>query len=180
MKYLFFDTETTGFPPKARLVQIAWQIWEDDKKIKTSNHIIYPEDFKIPLQAAQVHGITTEIAKEKGEDLREVMTEFDNDANTVDKIVAHNYNFDKQIVMNEFRNLFIFTIFDQIPVIDTMKSSTDYLKLPQRNRAGYKFPRLEELYRFLFDKDFDNAHSADADVDATVECFFELKKRGII
>ncbi len=182
MKYLFFDTETTGFPPLARLVQISWQIWENDKKIDKKNYIIYPENFIIPAQAAQIHGITTEIAIEKGEDLEKVMTEFNEDLNTVDTIVAHNYNFDKQIVMGEFKRLSIFTIFEQIPNIDTMKSSTYYLKLPKKNSRykGYKYPRLEELHRFLFNEDFDNAHSADADVDATVKCFFELQKRNVL
>ncbi|MBN2891821.1 MAG: 3'-5' exonuclease [Bacteroidales bacterium] len=182
MKYLFFDTETTGFPPKARLVQIAWQVWDNNQLISKKNYIIYPNGFTIPDEVAKIHGITTEIAIKKGEDLGKVMSEFDTDINTVDKIVAHNYRFDAQIVMGEYQRLSMMTVFSQIPHLDTMKESTNYLKLPNKNPRykGFKFPKLEELHVHLFNEKFDNAHSADADVDATVKCFFELQSRGII
>lgn len=182
MKYLFFDTETTGFPPKARLVQIAWQVWDNNKQISKKNYIIYPDGFTIPAEVAKIHGITTEIAIAKGEDLQKVMNEFDEAINSADKIVAHNYKFDSQIVMGEYKRLSMLTVFSQIPFIDTMKESTNYLKLPKKNNRypGYKYPKLEELHEFLFNEKFDNAHSADADVDATVRCFLELINRKII
>ncbi len=183
MKYLFFDTETTGFPPSARLVQIAWQIWEDNSLISKQNHIIKPEGYIIPDEVAKIHGITTEIALKKGEDLFEIMSLFDKEINTVDYLVAHNYNFDSKIVMGEFKRLSMITVFEQIPHLDTMKSSTNYLKLPKTsNKYGgaYKYPRLEELYYNLFNSNFKNAHSADADVDATAKCFFELQSRGVL
>ncbi len=45
-------------------------------------------------------------------------------------------------------------------------------------RKGYKSPKLEELYKFLFKEDIINAHNAAADVDATARCFFELLRQG--
>ena len=59
-----------------------------------------------------------------------------------------------------------------------MQSATDYCQLP--GRYGYKWPKLSELHQKLFDKDFDNAHNALADVEAMVKCFFEMKSRGIL
>ena len=41
-------------------------------------------------------------------------------------------------------------------------------------------PRLEELYRKLFGRNFAGAHDAMSDIQATKECFFELKRRGIL
>ncbi len=178
MKYLIFDTETTGFPPKARLVSIAWQIWDDDKFIEKDYYIVKPEGFYIPLQAAQVHGITTEMALELGEDLNKVLTIFAKKLQEVDAVVAHNYRFDSQIVQGEFERMNFENHLENKQVYDTMLLSTNYVKI--RNSRGYKWPNLSELHKKLFNKDFDDAHSADADVDATAKCFFELKRRGVI
>ncbi len=179
MKYLIFDTETTGFPPSARLVSIAWQIWDDDNFIEKDYYVIRPDGFEIPWQAAKVHGITTEIALEQGVDLKGVIDKFNEKVNQVDTVVAHNYGFDSKIVNGEFKRLKIAGNLDNKQVIDTMLSTTDYVKLPGRY-GKYKWPKLEELYRHLFGEDFDDAHSADADVDATVKCFIELKNRNVI
>lgn len=64
------------------------------------------------------------------------------------------------------------------PKYCTMKSATDYCKLP--GKKGFKAPRLSELHQVLFGTDFDHAHNALADVEATARCFWELKKRGVI
>ena len=40
--------------------------------------------------------------------------------------------------------------------------------------------KLMELYRILFNEEFTGAHDAMADVTATMKCFFELKKRGVM
>ena len=45
---------------------------------------------------------------------------------------------------------------------------------------GYKYPKLNELYCKLFHRNFENAHNAFSDVLATIECFKELKKKGVI
>ena len=64
------------------------------------------------------------------------------------------------------------------PKCCTMKSSTNYCKLP--GKKGFKSPRLAELHQILFGEGFDNAHNALADVEATARCFWELKKRGVL
>jgi len=43
-----------------------------------------------------------------------------------------------------------------------------------------KWPKLIELYNKLFDKDFENAHDAMADILATRECYFKLRSLEII
>jgi DNA polymerase III epsilon subunit-like protein len=39
-----------------------------------------------------------------------------------------------------------------------------------KKRKIYKMPKLCELYRYYYGKDFENAHSADGDVKALLEC----------
>ena len=83
--YLFFDTETTGLPKRwnapvtdlenwPRLVQLAWIMYDDrGNMLESRDVIVKPEGFTIPPEASRVHGITTLVAREKGEPLQEVM-----------------------------------------------------------------------------------------------------------
>ena len=69
-------------------------------------------------------------------------------------------------------------------VIDTMKIGIDICKIPNlsfyyRQSQPYKYPKLDELYYTLFNKHFDNQHDAMADIQATYDCYYELKKKTI-
>ena len=66
--FLFFDTETTGFPHKGvplddpaqpHIVQIAGMVDDEYKKtLATFNLIVNPETGYVPLDAQKVHGIS--------------------------------------------------------------------------------------------------------------------------
>ena len=60
-----------------------------------------------------------------------------------------------------------------------MKSSVHVCRIPSA-RGGYKWPNLTELYNYLFQTGFPEAHDALVDVKACADCFFELKRRGTI
>ena len=89
--FLTFDTETTGLPKNfkapvsdtdnwPRLVQLAWQVNDGSGKLLTNkNYIIIPEGYTIPFNAEKVHGISTDIAKESGIKLKEVLKIFEKD-----------------------------------------------------------------------------------------------------
>ena len=62
--------------------------------------------------------------------------------------------------------------------ICTMLSTTDFCAI--EGYYGNKWPKLVELHFKLFGCNFDNAHSAIADIEATARCFSELKKRSIL
>lgn len=188
--FLFFDTETTGLPKRwnapvtdlenwPRLVQLAWMMYDTNGQLlECGDALVIPEGFVIPPEASQVHGITTAIAREKGRPLQEVMEQFAEKIDQAYALVGHNISFDECIVGAEFERLRMMTSLFLKPKYCTMKSSTDYCKLP--GKKGFKSPRLAELHRILFGKDFDNAHNALADVEATARCFWELRKRGVI
>ena len=191
---LFFDTETTGTPRNykapvtdsynwPRLVQLAWIMADKDGNIlKRKSVIIKPDGFSIPADATAVHGITTERAQKEGLPLREVLEEFATDLSLAEQIVGHNIEFDKNIVGAELYRLGMdYAQLMDKPNICTMKSSTDYCAIPNPNGyLGYKWPSLQELYYKLFNRNYDDAHDALADITATKECFFELRKRGVI
>ena len=176
--YLFFDTETTGFY-KPRLVQIAWTKCDDKgKRIDSDDFIIKPKGFKIPKAAANIHGITTEMAIDKGVDILGVLDEFNRMASDAEFIVAHNISFDKRIINAEFYRSKIENVINNKKHLCTMLSSRMYCKIIGNN--GIKQPKLSELYSKLFDEELVNAHDASVDVDATEKCFWELRRLGVI
>jgi DNA polymerase III subunit epsilon len=187
---LFFDTETTGLPNNwkaavtdidnwPRLVQIAWKSFEDDGiEINSKDYIIKPEGFLIPMEASNVHGITTELALVKGKDLIEILSELNIEIDKARTIVAHNMNFDAKVIGAEMvRKKFTSNLFSK-HLVCTMESSTNYCKIP--GNYGFKWPRLSELHIKLFGEDFQEAHNASKDVQVTAKCFWELKKLGEI
>ena len=112
--YIFFDTETTGFPRNwkapvtdvdnwPRMVQIAWMVYDEmGNKQETKDYIIQPEGYTIPKRAADVHGISTARAKAEGQDLTMVLEDFSNALAGVEVVVAHNIAFDEKIIGAEF------------------------------------------------------------------------------
>ncbi len=188
--YLFFDTETTGLPKKwkapvtdlnnwPRMIQIAWIFCDQNgTRIESDDFIIQPEGFTIPSDASRVHGISTEKAIREGEDLEQVLIKFGALADRADYIVAHNISFDEKIVGAEFLRKSVQTDFERKPKLCTMKASTDYCRLP--GPYGYKWPKLSELHIKLFGVDFEEAHDASVDINATEKCFWELRNMGLI
>jgi len=188
--YLFFDTETTGLPKNwrapvtdidnwPRLVQIAWIVADDQgNRLELKDFIIKPEGFSIPPEAANVHGISTEKAISEGLPLDQVLNEFSALVDQADYIVAHNIAFDEKIVGAEFIRKDISNSFNSTPKLCTMQSSTEYCQLP--GRYGYKWPKLSELHIKLFGEDFEDAHDASVDINATEKCFWKMREYRLI
>ena len=113
--YLIFDTETTGLPLNwnaplnnfdnwPRCVQIAWQIHDiEGKLVSVKNYIIKPDGYDIPYNATKIHGISNEIANEKGIPLKEVLNYFLDDVKKSKFLIGHNVLFDKNIVGRTLR-----------------------------------------------------------------------------
>jgi DNA polymerase III epsilon subunit-like protein len=174
---LFLDTETTGVNPKLdRLVQIAWiAATERGEEISRSSMLVRPDGFVIPYGAARVHGITTEMAIRSGIPLKQTLQQLTTAGKGVALLVAHNLSYDLGILKGEFHRAGLVYPFSLTPGICTMKASTNYCRLPKAGgNAGFKYPKLDELYRHLFGYDFLNAHNAEADTEACMKCYFRL------
>ena len=191
--YLIFDTETTGLPKKwnapitdsdnwPRCVQLAWQL-HDSKGALISDHsyLIKPENFNIPFESEQIHGISTELAIKIGVDLDEVLNKFISDLSNAGFIIGHNVKFDLNIIGAELFRINSDVNLLEKDILDTCTEMTaNVCKLPGGRGGKFKFPTLIELYSFLFDESFSEAHNASADVEATARAFFELVRIGII
>lgn len=188
--YLFFDTETTGLPRNwkapvtdlnnwPRMIQIAWILCDKQgNRMETYDCIIKPENFKIPIESSRVHGISTEKAINEGENLEEVLVRFEELVGKSNFIVAHNISFDEKIIGAEFLRKGIQSSFGRKKKLCTMQSSTNYCKIS--GPYGYKWPKLSELHIKLFGVDFEEAHDASVDINATERCFWEMRKRQLI
>ena len=190
--FLIFDTETTGLPKRdnapvsevdnwPRVVQIAWQMHDESGGL-TAHHnvLIRPDGFEIPYSAEKVHGISTEKAKTEGVPLEEALSIFNKSLKQCRVLIGHNIRFDMNALGAEFIRSGVATSFLDIQQVCTMHSSTDYLKLSGGRGGKFKAPKLIELYEFLFDERFSEAHNAAADVEATARCFFELLRLKVI
>lgn len=184
--FLIFDTETTGLPKDwnapftnsdnwPRLVQLAWQLHDENGKLLSAqNFIVRPDGFTIPFNASKIHGITTERALEEGVDLAEVLAKFEADRAKAKYAVGHNIGFDINIVAAENHRLGLQNPVAAMANLDTKDLSTDYCAIPGGRNGKFKWPTLTELHQKLFGKPFEDAHDAAYDVDATARCFFGL------
>ena len=197
MRYLFFDLETNGLPKSWRghwsdvdnwpeAVSIAWWVETRPGNWQKSNYELLnrsdiPEE-KYSREAETVHGLTYWQLLNEGKDPVLVYGDFLADAVSADLIIAHNIEFDLNVLRADLVRFGLSDSFPSyVPTFCTMRESTNYCKITNtRFGSGYKWPKLEELYFRLFIDELKDAHNALADVRATAKCFFEMKERGII
>ena len=188
MTYIVIDTETTGLPQKdpltrgfcnpkqidkyenSRLVQIAWIIPERLQK----EYNIRPDGFVIPASSTAIHGVSHETAMETGRPVQKVLEEMFADIKKykVDKFVAHNCNFDFNIVASELFRAKLrphVNVLGKMKMECTMMKGTPMCKLP--GRYGYKWPSLIELYWHLHGETMEERHNALYDTQLCYKCY---------
>lgn len=196
---IFFDCETTGKAKNfkapytdtdnwPRITQLAWAVYTPDEKcLQASSFFIKPDGWVIEQEAAELTGITMEKCEAEGIPIQQALKTLYDDvvANDVHIFVAHNFDFDSNVIAAEYWRLGEFVapwningapLKWMIKTFCTMRASTNVCKLPGR-RSGFKWPKLEELHKFLFGTDFVGAHAALNDVQACAKCYFELQRR---
>jgi DNA polymerase-3 subunit epsilon len=124
MKFLVFDTETTGLPINQKLlpsgdnldnwphiVQFSSLLYDDElKTIKFIDKIIkIPKNVIISEESIKIHNITKEKCENEGVDLIKVFESFIVDFVQADLVIAHNMLFDHKIVLAELIRLILYT-----------------------------------------------------------------------
>lgn len=172
-RIFLFDTETTGFKAeKWSILQFGAILWVYD----TETHDFHEErvvnqyintDIQIDPGATAIHGITKE-SIEHCKYIDWYIDEFQNMMMEADLLVAHNMDFDRwQLKACMTKEI-------ETPRLCTMKTTTNICKII--GKMWYKRPKLQELHQFLFNKPFDDAHDAMADIRATKDCLIQLIK----
>ena len=190
--YLIFDTETTGLPRNwnapitdtenwPRCIQIAWQLHDSmGDLVEQSDYLLQPDGFDIPFDAEKIHGISTDLAAEKGVDLSVMMENFQEALQKAEFIVGQNVGFDINIMGCEMHRMSMdASLLTDMPVLDTCTEKSALLcQIPGGRGGKFKLPNLTELHEYLFGEPFAEAHNATADVEATTRCFLELLRLG--
>jgi DNA polymerase III epsilon subunit-like protein len=164
------------------MIQIAWLLADENRDIKSKNsYIIKPEGYRIPKRVIKIHGITMEKAIEQGVPLEHALHRFLRDTNFADVLVAHNIAYDYGVLRGELLRKKIPDFLDSYSKFCTMTSKQvlDYCKSFRAN-GSRQCPSLSELYFLLFNEKLDNAHDALIDTEACADCFFELKRIGLL
>lgn len=206
---MVFDTETSGLPKKrpgtyfssyqdtemynmCRLVQFSGIIYDFDinETLAEFDYTIKPEGFVITN--SNIHGITTDIANTNGikiNTLFEKIIELFQKYN-ISKLVGHNVTFDINVTMSEmFRymkknqlvNFPILRKIEKLPYFCTMKNTVEICKLPfKNNNKRFKYPKLGELYQYVFGNMPENLHNSMNDAIYTLECLIELDNYELI
>ena len=199
--YLFFDTETTGFSAhKDRIIQLAFILADEGGTIHEEfESLIQPEDWNMPsvelfmregmteakaIERSQFwvdNGYTQEDSELNGIYIYDALRAFQEALKQCKYKVAHNIAFDNRFIeASQLRESVSPELFRFKKGFCTMKASTDYCAIPKARGYGYKWPKLQELHKKLYNEEFEDAHDALADVKATKDCFFTLKNLGII
>lgn len=201
-----YDTESTGIPDwhnpsggedQPHIVQlVAKQLidLETREEINMMNQIVKPDGWIIPDEAAEIHGITTEMAAEKGEDEEVVVLEFFSMWTTACAMdpkvlrIGHSEVFDRRIIRIATKRIPGLSEFEEpwhsLPKdrsYCTMYKSTKAVGIPPTNKmraSGRYFnknPTLTEAYEHFTGKPMEGAHNALADVDACIEVYFGIQ-----
>jgi DNA polymerase III epsilon subunit-like protein len=182
---LFLDTETSGLPDthnlrwgvypyykhldkysKARIVQFSMLITDKQFKFEdVKDYIIKREGFDITNE--EFHGITNDISDNIGVSFDTVAVEiFYEQLKKVSHIIAHNIAFDVGVIKSELYRRKLHYIIDELDkktLLCTMKHMKPILKIINQY-GNYKNPSLNEIYKYNFNKDVENAHNSLYDV----------------
>ena len=183
MKIFVFDTETTGFveregplevqPYIVQFSGILLELQSDKTLIEIDRIDAYVKPpISIPFWASQVHGIYDKDVVDKWP-ISEQIHRFLSYLNGADIVVGHNIEYDESVMNYELQRLGRRWDYNPQKTLCTMKTTVDFCAIPGRG-IGYKFPKLNELYKKLFGEYFEWAHSAIYDVEATVRVLQKL------
>lgn len=187
---LFFDTETTGFKREdftPEIVQIA-AILQDTATLRPIHEIsvIVQPRGHIPDETTAIHGISTELARTYGLEQLEAESLFYHLAEHADTIVAHNIEFDMQMLKDNWPETHRL-IEAEKQTYCTMRELTPIMKLPKTGENHYhddkypewKAPKLQEAYQHFYGKPFEGAHDAMVDTRALRDVYFAMHRSSI-
>lgn len=207
---LVFDVETTGLIPKngyeniekcPYILQLSFIVYDTNKcEIKrTFNSYVSIDDcVEVTPKITELTGISKETCKTGGKPIEYVLTEFYNEYQSCDVIVAHNIDFDKEMIAIEVtRNhskmiengcLYPSLLFNKIynsvhskEIYCTMRNGRDFCDLWTEAKANganakrfKKNPKLSELYYKIFNTIPSGLHDALVDTDVCLKCYVHL------
>lgn len=154
---VFFDLETTGVDPgRDRIVEMCFIKVHPDGERETKTRRINPE-MPIPPESTAIHGITDQDVADQPA-FRQIARALYTWIEGCDLAGYNSNKFDVPMLVEEFLRAGVEVDLNSIKLVDVQNI---FHKKEQRT--------LVAAYKFYCSKDIINAHSAEADVEATYE-----------
>jgi DNA polymerase III epsilon subunit-like protein len=174
MRYLVFDTETTGLPQTRfiepsllekwpHIVQFSFIIYDDklNELVEAKDYIVkLPENIIISEDSTAIHGITNSTCQQKGVSIRVALSEFFRHLLNVDALVGHNIDFDINMIRVELLRMIndettqdhaanhkinLHFITNYKNVLCTMKDSIELCNIQLINKSGKPYLKYPKL-----------------------------------
>ena len=215
-----FDVETTGLIPKRGpktiftddiglspyILQLSFIVYntESNVTVRTFNSYVNIDDsIEISPKITELTGIVREMCNTQGQSIEYILSEFYKEYVSCDTIVAHNIDFDKEMIMIEtIRNhskmvelgctnptlLFndMYNFISKKEIYCTMRIGKELCNLwtqPSSSslskRSYKKNPKLSELYFKIFNEIPLGLHDAFVDTDACLKCYLHMNNYNV-
>ena len=181
--YIAFDFETSGLPtvrPNGPITQESIRSFDSCRAVSLSaasfslpdinggtveptlidtfDTLIIPEGFTIGQESLRIHGISESTARDEGKPIGVALKDFLNYVDETRTLVAHNIHFDQNVLRSEFMRLDM-----DLSVLDRFQFRCTNELYKKRYKKNIK---LVNLYKKVYDNDFENAHASLADAKA--------------
>ncbi len=208
-RVLIFDVETTGLIPKLQnnplsgpdlnphILQLSFVIFDTQFwRVVTSCdvYIKVEPDVIISPMITELTGINRNMCDEMGVPICDAMHEFYKAYISCDAVVAHNLNFDREMIRIEMARLQrseYNVVFDPtmqtngagsaVQFYCTMRMGKNACRIERLDRYGqtyFKSPKLSELYEHLFSEPAPNGlHNSLIDTYVCLRCFVKMRFR---
>jgi len=155
----FFDLETTGTSIiRDRIVEMAIiKVMPNDDR--QSKHYVLNPTIPIPKEISEIHGIYDKDVKDKPT-FKQIAKDLSKFLEGTDLAGFNCIKFDVPMLMEEFLRVGITFEVDKRKIIDAQRI---FHLMEKRNLAA--------AYKFYCNKNLEDAHSAEADTNATLEVF---------
>jgi len=203
-RVMIFDVETTGLLPRDRtgipltelphILQISFVIFDTQywRVVKSVDfHINVPSTVEISPLITELTGITREKC-DSGTTILNALLEFQKEYMLCNMIVAHNIQFDREMIRVEMeRNREQILTFDTNMIFNaeyeksvnkeiycTMQMGRNVCKIESLTKTGktyFKSPKLIELYEHLFGMSPKDLHNSLVDTYVCLRCFVKMR-----
>lgn len=186
-KLLFIDTETTGLPISwnapitdtynwPRIIEFGWELcWENGETIRKACNLVLPDGWVVPdKEWWHEHGFDHGMNMLVGERMPQLLDDFILAAQEADMLVAHNMSYDLPIIKCEMYR-YKKKLGKTLQKFCTKLESEYICKLPGAY-GKYKWPSLDEAYKFFYGTSFTGAHAAGNDVEACKKVYLAIQE----
>lgn len=181
---LCFDTETTGLPINGiyehiKLIELGCILFKIDGTVierynSLTDYIMTDTEIE---KTGHIHNITNEMIEKEGKPVIEVLNKFKELYNKADYILAHNINYDINILLNEFNKInddFNIRLIKEKE--NRLCTATEIHYSLNNIQKRQKRIRLVNLFALCYPNETYEAHRALNDCEVTMNCFLKQLK----